>query len=75
MQHKDKKVLNKEVGIATAIGAGLGLAHGLKNDKILSSALLGAGVGVLVGIFGQSLFEEKPNNENVQPSALDNQQD
>lgn len=76
------KLLNKEVGLSTALGAGLGLAHGLKNNKTVSSTLLGAGIGALVGVFGQSLLgagnnpEQNDSDKNSNPApSMDNQQD
>jgi len=56
------KILNKDVGIATALGTGLGLAHGLKSDKTVSSTLLGAGIGALVGIFGHTILSNNTTN-------------
>ena len=49
---KTHPILNKDVGIATAIGAGFGLIAGGKDQQLISSALFGAGVGALVGWAG-----------------------
>ena len=62
-----KKLLeNKEVGLATIIGAGIGAVQGAKTDKFLPNTLLGAGIGALVGVFGTQLFstEEKQPEES-----------
>ncbi|WP_185233996.1 glycine zipper domain-containing protein [Teredinibacter franksiae] len=55
----DKLLKNKEVGITTLIGAGLGAAQGAKTNKLVPNALLGAGIGALVGVFGTQLFSTK----------------
>lgn len=66
-----KKVINKDVGVATAIGAGLGALAGAQNNKTASTALLGAGVGALVGIFGESLLKTFTGDVQPEPAPLE----
>lgn len=66
----DKSItLNKEVGVATAIGAGLGVLHGLKNNNVVGASLLGAGVGALVGLFGNSLLNSATSQTKNEPET------
>lgn len=66
-----KKVINKDVGVATAIGAGLGALAGAQNNKTASTALLGAGVGALVGVFGESLLQAFSTEKQLEAPALE----
>jgi len=66
---KHKHFLNKDVGVASAIGAGLGALHGSKNNNVVGSVLLGAGIGALVGLLGKSLNTTKETEERLPVQA------
>jgi ElaB/YqjD/DUF883 family membrane-anchored ribosome-binding protein len=58
-----KRFLHKEVLIAVAVGATLGLFQGGREKNILIGILIGALIGLIVGLLG-SLYRDEANNND-----------
>lgn len=63
--------LKKDVGLATVVGAGLGAVHGSQTGRVVSCALLGAGVGAVVGLLSSSLRSQPEDNSAEREQTVD----
>jgi NhaP-type Na+/H+ or K+/H+ antiporter len=57
-----KRLLHKEVFIAMAVGAALGLFQGGREKNILLGILIGASIGLVVGLLGRLTRERTDDN-------------